>query len=126
MDGQMAELVALGPTTVAFVSGGGLSLSTNGGGTWQAVELPQFPPPWRRSFTDLMVMPDGILLLARVGWLARPSWYRLPPGATVWLPVPGLEAEPVGDALLVHGDRLWWVQRASGPQGQNAQSTALP
>jgi hypothetical protein len=88
MDGQMAELVALGPTTVAFVSGGGFSVSTNGGCTWQAVELPQFPPPWRTSFTDLM--PGGSLL-ARVGWLARPSWYRLPPGATVWLPVPGLE-----------------------------------
>ena len=120
------ELVGLGPSTVALLSGNTagegsypLLYSRDGGQTWVVVALPPLPGqggeplPYSPRF-----LPNGALVAQSSG---SGPWYLLLPGASNWCVVAGIPAGAESDSLRAAGDRLWWLE-----QGNSPNTTPIP
>lgn len=108
--------------SIGFAADGGnpVSLTLDGGQSWEAYPLPPLPEadPDIPVYPGLQVLPDGAFLSQGA---ADASWYLLPPGAQEWCPLenPDLPTFPV--ELPAAGGNLWWVD----PEGYSLRSVPL-
>lgn len=127
----LSELVGLTGGGVAAIdefSQYPLTLSTDGGLTWQAIALP-VPPDNAGNFANccgwaLQILPDGRLLLT------GSSWYLLAPAGSQWCAVSGTPQPTYtfgSPAPLVIGNRLWWVDsNQNGPGDFRSTARSAP
>ena len=110
-------LGALSPSEIALVSGASpypLIVSHDGGQTWADVALPSLGTGSGdlSQLSGLQLLPNGALLAHGD---SGPGWLLLAAGASRWCTVTGASLPASVTAFWAIGDRLWWVQAASGP-----------
>jgi len=108
--------------SIGFAADGGspVSLTLDGGQSWEGYPLPLLPggDPELPIYPGLQVLPDGAFLSQGA---SDASWYLLLPGAQEWclLENPDLPSFPV--ELPAAGGSLWWVD----PEGNTIRSVPL-
>ena len=114
------ELVGLGPSTVALLSGNPaiegsypLLISRDSGQTWAVIALPPLPGHGGEP------LPYSTHFLANGGLLAQSSgggpWQLLLPGASNWCAVTDVSTGVEPDSVRAAADRLWWLEQGSSP-----------
>ncbi|MGI8550057.1 MAG: hypothetical protein ACR2PL_04535 [Dehalococcoidia bacterium] len=104
------ELAALSDTAILLLSGRDedpVSLSIDGGQTWQPLTLPSIPNSYlpHPSFPGLQILPDGSLMARDRG-----SWWRLQPESRHWCQLDKVPLPTLADIMPVSGDMLWWLE----------------
>lgn len=108
-----SELATIGKNEVVLLAGNSsypLRVSDNGGRTFSNVALPVPPtgPGKVASYSNLLLMPDGTLLVNDQQGVWS-HWYRLRPGASAWKPVAQSSLPSDAQDLMLEGHRLWWL-----------------
>jgi len=113
---RTVDVVGLADGRLLTLGGSGqfpLTTSNDGDRTWQNIDLPKRPGETDMGLglgASLELLPDGRLLSV------AGQWALLQPGANDWCLVHGMPlANPGASPLPVQiGDRLWWLDGASG------------
>ena len=127
-----SELISLASGGIAALDAMSLyplTVSNDGGTSWQAIALPPLPGGAGDlggcCGSTLEMLPDGRLLVL------GSAWYVLSAGATEWCSPSAMPAAPTsaypGTFPMVIGDRLWWIDSTRNGTGSFRSSAhSLP
>lgn len=128
LEDNFAELAPLGPHAILLIDGNDerespLTLTRDGGQTWQAVTLPPLTNGKSVTYTflDLQLLPTGALV-ARTGH--DQPWQFLEPTATSWCQVSTQQLPASARSFTGANGRLWWLD--PGDNGHPAGLRSVP
>lgn len=112
---NLAELAPLGPLAILLIDrdnreASPLTLTRDGGQTWQTVTLPALPSGKRENcvFLDLQLLPTGALPARSAH---NQPWQLLAPAADHWCPVSTQRLPASAHSFTGANGRLWWIDR---------------
>lgn len=124
-----SQLVALTSSRALLLSGSSqyvLTLTTDGGQTWQNIALPPVPNAQNGAtgLNDALILPSGALLANDPNGPNGQSWILLEPGQSAWCTLTALPSGFVSQPVAASG-RLWYVSGSANGGGQTVTSTPL-